>query len=78
MTLHRQLHPEATTPPSSDHAPPNTLDFRSSDATLDRYSEIIAVSGWKLDNYRKNPVFRQTQTTATAARVAHRGNGTLA
>src|SRR5205823_14614962 len=54
--LIRELHPQTTVPPQSDAAPPNTLDFRSSDQTLDRYQEIITVAGWKLDNYRKNPI----------------------
>jgi hypothetical protein len=34
------------------------LDFVSSDATLDRYSEVICAGGWKLDRYRRNPVFQ--------------------
>src|SRR6266404_7785344 len=34
------------------------LDFISSDETLDRYSEIISASGWKLDSYHRNPVFQ--------------------
>ena len=34
------------------------LDFISSDETLDRYSEIISASGWKLDSYQRNPVFQ--------------------
>src|SRR6266404_3217763 len=34
------------------------LDFVSSDETLDRYSEIISASGWKLDSYHRNPVFQ--------------------
>src|SRR6266850_483276 len=34
------------------------LDFTSSDESLDRYSEIISASGWKLDNYQRNPVFQ--------------------
>src|SRR5207249_9608647 len=34
------------------------LDFVSSDETLDRYSEIISATGWKLDSYRRNPVFQ--------------------
>ncbi|HSU55848.1 MAG TPA: HK97 family phage prohead protease [Candidatus Dormibacteraeota bacterium] len=34
------------------------LDFVSSDATLDRYQEIISPAGWKLDNYLRNPVFQ--------------------
>ncbi len=47
---------------SSDDAPPNTIDFRSSNATLDRYQEIISVDGWKLDNYRKNPVVQNAHS----------------
>jgi hypothetical protein len=34
------------------------LDFISSDATLDRYGEIITPAGWHLDTYRRNPVFQ--------------------
>jgi phage portal protein BeeE len=34
------------------------LDFIASDETLDRYDEIILAQGWKLENYRRNPVFQ--------------------
>src|SRR6266566_4094365 len=34
------------------------LDFIASTATLDRYREIIEPEGWKLDSYRRNPVFQ--------------------
>src|SRR5439155_8741480 len=60
--LIRHLHPATTVPPAADAAPPNTLDFRSSDQTLDRYQEIITVGGWKLDNYRKNPVVQNAHS----------------
>jgi HK97 family phage prohead protease len=40
-------------------APP-ILDFIASDDTLDRYEEVIDAKGWKLDNYRKNPVFQNS------------------
>src|SRR4029077_875409 len=36
------------------------LDFISSDQTLDRYAEIISASGWKLENYQRNPVFQNS------------------
>src|SRR5262245_1948681 len=36
------------------------LDFVASDETLDRYSEIISVSGWRLETYRRNPVFQNS------------------
>src|SRR5436190_10016731 len=46
----------------SDQAPGASplpvIDFVSSDATLDRYDEIISPVGWHLDNYRRNPVFQ--------------------
>ena len=32
------------------------IDFVSSDETVDRDHEVIRASGWKLTNYRKNPV----------------------
>src|SRR6266496_3512209 len=38
--------------------PSTVLDFISSDESLARYHEVISASGWKLDNYRRNPVFQ--------------------
>ena len=38
----------------------STLDFIVSDETLDRYNEVIVASGWKLDNYVRNPVFQNS------------------
>jgi len=34
------------------------LDFVASTATLDRYHEIIEPAGWRLESYRRNPVFQ--------------------
>src|SRR5208282_4934283 len=34
------------------------LDFVASDASLDRFNEIISPEGWHLDQYRRNPVFQ--------------------
>src|SRR5258705_92946 len=34
------------------------LDFVASDESLDRYHEIVSVSGWDLSNYQRNPVFQ--------------------
>jgi len=42
--------------PTSESQP--ILDFVASTATLDRYHEIIEPAGWRLDSYRKNPVFQ--------------------
>jgi HK97 family phage prohead protease len=53
VPLIRELHPKASIPTDSQGA---VIDFRSSDETLDRYNEVIIASGWKLDNYLKNPV----------------------
>src|SRR6476660_1874109 len=33
-----------------------TFTFTISSATPDRHGDSIAVEGWKLDNYKKNPV----------------------
>jgi hypothetical protein len=42
----------------SDDSCNSCLDFISSDESLDRYNEIISATGWKLDNYLRNPVFQ--------------------
>src|SRR5215471_19247150 len=34
------------------------LDFIASDETLDRCGEIISSGGWRLESYRRNPVFQ--------------------
>ena len=39
---------------------PSTLDFISSDGTLDRYREIITPAGWQLAAYQRNPVFQNS------------------
>src|SRR3990167_3178322 len=56
--LRGALAVKASAAPGSNGAP--VVDFIGSDETLDRYDEIIAASGWKLDNYRKNPVFQNS------------------
>src|SRR5262249_467922 len=63
--LRTQLQVETRSPTESEIANqkskienPDILDFISSTATLDRYHEIIDPSGWRLDSYLRNPVFR--------------------
>lgn len=34
------------------------LDFIASNQALDRFGEIILADGWRLENYRRNPVFQ--------------------
>jgi len=67
QALHRQLHPAASVPPDTEPAPSNTIEFRSSDSTLDRYQEVITVAGWKLDAYRKNPVVQNAHSYCSLA-----------
>src|SRR5260221_10113639 len=57
--VRRELHPKATVP--ADQAGP-VIDFRSSDQSLDRYQELITVAGWKLDNYKRNPVVQNAHS----------------
>src|SRR3974390_2215807 len=38
--------------------PAPVLDFIASSDTLDRCGEVIVPSGWRLENYRSNPVFQ--------------------
>lgn len=37
---------------------PSVLDFIASNERLDRYDEVILAGGWRLDTYRRNPVFQ--------------------
>src|SRR5687768_9595307 len=41
-----------------DSADADILHIRASDETLDRYKEVIVASGWRLDNYLRNPVIQ--------------------
>src|SRR5688572_1717765 len=41
-----------------DTADADVLHIRASDETLDRYKEVIVASGWRLDNYLRNPVIQ--------------------
>ena len=52
----RSPSPQPSPQGEGDRSP--VLDFISSDETLDRYDEIIVASGWRLENYRRNPVFQ--------------------
>lgn len=46
-------------PPAAEGVPAlPLLDFVASDATLDRAHEIISPEGWRLENFRRNPVFQ--------------------
>ena len=49
-----------TTEPALDQTSSSlpVLDFVASDETLDRYGEVICAAGWRLDSYRRNPVFQ--------------------
>jgi HK97 family phage prohead protease len=48
---------ESGSQPSTLNSQP-VLDFVASTDTLDRYHEIIDPAGWRLDTYRRNPVFQ--------------------
>jgi HK97 family phage prohead protease len=54
--LRGRIQVEASEPAASDGKP--IIQFTASDESLDRYDEIIAASGWKLENYQRNPVFQ--------------------
>jgi len=54
--LRGSLRAQTLEPAESDGRP--ILDFLCSDETLDRFDEIIVASGWRLENYKKNPVFQ--------------------
>src|SRR5438046_2672825 len=56
-TLQVEVRESDPSTPDTEYPGP-VLDFISSDETLDRYGEIIVASGWRLENYRRNPVFQ--------------------
>jgi hypothetical protein len=61
--LHVKVREAVSSSPSQggaagDVAPCSTLDFIASTGTLDRYHEVIEPAGWKLESYRRNPVFQ--------------------
>jgi hypothetical protein len=45
-------------PPNSETRGGAIIDFTASDETVDRYEEVICASGWRLEAYRRNPVFQ--------------------
>lgn len=59
--LHVSAHAPALPPSGAGAepaAPPCTLDFTASNESLDRAGEIISARGWRLEQYRRNPVFQ--------------------
>jgi len=54
--LRSGLSAEASVPPDTGDRP--IIDFIASSERLDRCEEIICASGWRLDTYRRNPVFQ--------------------
>jgi len=56
-TLHIEAHSPAAQPSPCNSQQP-VLDFIASDESLDRYDEVISAPGWRLDSYRRNPVFQ--------------------
>lgn len=57
------LRVETSIPPRSESPvgtgpEPAVMDFVASDETLDRYDEVVSAEGWRLESYRRNPVFQ--------------------
>jgi hypothetical protein len=71
--------------PSSGSPSNPCLEFVASNETLDRYHEILSVTGWRLEHYRRNPVFQNAHqygdilfTLGRALVTEVRGGGTSA
>jgi HK97 family phage prohead protease len=65
LGLRSQLSVKVTNPGVGEA----TLDFIASDATLDRYDEVIDPAGWDLTNYRRNPVVVDSHDYGSISRV---------
>lgn len=50
-------------------APPEEMDFIASDASLDRWDEVIDQAGWDLTHYRKNPVVVDSHDYGSISRI---------
>jgi HK97 family phage prohead protease len=48
------------------------MDFVASDETLDRYDEVIKVTGWQLENFRANPVIPDCHDYSSIAKILGR------
>jgi HK97 family phage prohead protease len=48
------------------------MDFIASDATLDRYNEVIQQDGWQLDNFRANPVIPDCHDYSSIGKILGR------
>jgi hypothetical protein len=51
--IHKGFVAEITKAAGDDN---RMLDFVISTATVDRMGDTIAVDGWQLDNFKKNPI----------------------
>lgn len=49
---------KATAP--SEYGDKPVIRFTASDETLDRYDEVVSIAGWKLEPYKRNPVFQNS------------------
>ncbi len=52
------LTAEIRAPDATESKGAAIIEFIASTATVDRYGETIEASGWKLEEYRRNPVFQ--------------------
>ncbi len=51
---------------------PQVMDFIASDASQDRYGEVINLDGWKLDSFRRNPVIPDCHDYSSVSRILGR------
>jgi len=58
LPLHVDIQPAPAPVEGAPSPAQPILDFIASDESLDRYDEVICASGWRLDTYRRNPVFQ--------------------
>src|SRR5436190_2188538 len=57
-TLNHCIRAQVAVQATPDSTDADILHIRATDEILDRYKEVIVASGWRLENYQRNPIIQ--------------------